>query len=130
MITGFTKKIVVKRAKLNDGLGLMANEMVKGIKNIKFNVWEKVSLDKIMNFRKGALKLNSFYYIFNFVAVYFGTLVPSCIISCIYILTLRNGKTFELSEVYFLISLCSTLIWPSVTIVKSINFFVRAKISI
>lgn len=129
-IGSLTKKLVIKRAKYNDGLGLMANEMVKGIKNIKFNVWEKVSENKIMTYRRGETMLNSIYYIYNFVAVHLGTLIPSCMIACIYILSLRSGKTIELAEVYFLVSLCSTLVHPSVTIVKSINFYIRAMISL
>lgn len=123
------KRLSMRLAKLNDKLGLLAKELVQGIKNIKFNVWEDVSLHNTMKIRKGTLFENSIYYLYNFTAVNFGSLIPSCIISSIYISMRRGNSDFNLSEIYFMISLCSTLAWPSVTIVKSINFFVRAKVS-
>jgi hypothetical protein len=45
--------MLVKKFKFSDGVGMIASEIVKGMKNIKFNVWEDVSIENIMKYRKG-----------------------------------------------------------------------------
>jgi hypothetical protein len=67
--------------------------------------------------------------ILTFIAINFGNLVPTCITASIYISTLRDGTTLDVSEVYFLIALSSTLIGPSITLVKWYNFRVRSNVS-
>lgn len=113
IIMNYAKKFTIARAKYNDGIGLAANEMVKGIKNIKFNVWEYVSLEKIMTLRRGEADQTKKFNLLMFSSNNLTTIIPSVIISSIYIATTNNEKRFTLPEVFFMISLCSMLIGPS-----------------
>jgi hypothetical protein len=44
---------LVKKVKFSDGIGRNVSEFVKGMKNIKFNVWEDVSVENVMKYRRG-----------------------------------------------------------------------------
>jgi ABC-type multidrug transport system fused ATPase/permease subunit len=124
-----SQRMVVKKLKYSDQIGQRATEIVKGMKNIKFNVWENVSVKSIMSYRKGELKINSFYLILIFIAINFGNLVPTCITASIYVSSLRDGISLNVSEVYFLLALTSTLVSPSVNLVKWYNFKIRSDVS-
>lgn len=58
-LSEIAKTFMVRKAKFTDSLGVIISEMIKGIKNIKFNVWEEVSLEKIMALRQGEAKMKS-----------------------------------------------------------------------
>lgn len=114
ILSNMTKPYLVRKSKLTDSIGVAATEMVKGMKNIKFNTWEKVSFEKIISLRKKEAFLTSIYYILTYVSINIGTIIPSFIVGSIYITRLRNEFTFDTAEVFFLISLSSMLLWPSV----------------
>lgn len=76
---------MIKRTKYSDNLGVLANEIVKGIKNIKFNVWEKISLKKTMEQRRGDGKMNSLYILLNQNINNFSYFVPTLIVASIHI---------------------------------------------
>ena len=129
VIVNYAKQFTIARAKYNDGIGLAANEMVKGMKNIKFNVWEYVSLEKIMNLRRGEADQTRKFNFLMFISANLTTIIPSAIISSIYIMRVSNQEVFTVSEVYFMISLCQMLVGPSTGLVRLLNFRVRSKIS-
>jgi hypothetical protein len=64
-----------------------------------------------------------------FIAINFANLVPACITASIYLCSLRDGISLDVSEVYFLISLASTLTYPSIALVRWYNFKVRSDVS-
>lgn len=76
---------MIKRTKYSDNLGVLANEIVKGIKNIKFNVWEKISLKKTMEQRRGDGKMNSLYILLTQNINNFSYFVPTLIVASIHI---------------------------------------------
>lgn len=121
---------MIKRTKYSDNLGVLANEIVKGIKNIKFNVWEKISLKKTMHERRGDGKMNSWYMLLTQNINNLSYFVPTLIVASIHIVFLRQGKSFTLSEVYFLISICSSLILPSINLTEFVIYGAKQKVSI
>lgn len=129
IIMNYAKHFTIARAKLNDGIGVAANEMVKGMKNIKFNVWEYVSLEKIMTFRRGEADQTKKFNLLMFNSTNLTTIIPSAIVSSIYIMRVSNQENFTISEVFFMISLCQMLVMPSTGLVRLMNFRVRSKIS-
>ena len=108
---------------------MLANEIIKGIKSIKFNVWEKVTQAKVMEARKLESYSYSKFNIIIFIANNIGIMVPYSIIVCIYIFRTNDGETFGLGDVYFLISLCSMLIGPTLMLMRTINSRVRTQLS-
>ena len=130
ILSNMTKPYLMKKSKLTDSIGVAASEMVKGMKNIKFNTLEQVSFERVMDLRKKEAYLTSIYYILTYVSINIGTIIPSFIVGSIYIARTRNGYTFDTAEVFFLISLSSMLLWPSVQLVKMFNFYIRQRVSI
>ena len=60
----------------------------------------------------------------------FSYFVPSLIVASIHIAFTREGESFSLSEVYFLISICSSLILPSINLTEFVIYGAKNKVSI
>ena len=130
IFTEIGKHFMIKRTRFSDSLGVLANEIVKGIKNIKFNDWEKISLRKIMDVRRGDGKMNSIYLFFTQNIINFSYFVPSLIVASIHIVFTRESKSFSLSEIYFLITISSSLVLPSINLTEFVIYGARQKVSI
>lgn len=128
-LSEIAKIFMVRKAKMADSLGVVISEMIKGIKNIKFNVWEEVSLQKIMGLRKGEAKMKSWFYLFTTSSQQFGVLVPSFIIASMYLVRTRDLYEISVAEVYFLISICSLLVMPTIFIVQYLTELVRSRVT-
>lgn len=129
ILVKFANPLYMRKIRLNDKIGVLANEIIKGIKSIKFNVWEKVTLEKVMDARKDESYSYSKFNIIIFIANNIGIMVPYSIIVCIYIFRTNDGEAFTLGDVYFLISLCSMLIGPTLMLMRTINSRVRTRLS-
>jgi len=86
-------------------------------------------LDKVMEIRKDESFSYSKYNILIFIANNIGIMVPYAIIVSIYIFRTNDGESFSLGDVYFLISLCSMLIGPTLMLMRTINSRVRTRLS-
>ena len=91
IIIKIANPLYMRKIRLNDKIGVLANEIVKGIKSIKFNVWEKVSLDKVMEIRKDESYSYSKFNILIFITNNIGIMVPYAIIVSIYIFRTNDG---------------------------------------
>lgn len=70
------KNVFQPRAKINDRMGSYINEMIKGMRSIKFYGWEFNSLEKIMEYRKAAMNLNFVGYTLNSFMSYLSPMFP------------------------------------------------------
>ena len=82
-----------------------------------------------MGIRKEESISLSKYNILTFLANNIGVMVPFAIIASIYIFRMKDGLEFSLGEVYFLISLCSMLMSPTLTIMSAVSWWVKSSLS-
>lgn len=108
------------RARIYDQMGTYINEMIKGIKSIKFNGWELISLDKIMGFRTAGMHLSFLFFNIQMFMSYLSHLFPSMTtLVILWYVQAYSGMT--LAESYFLVGITSLLYYPGRMIVTALN---------
>ena len=109
-----------QRAKLYDQLGTYINETIKGIKSIKFNGWEDLSLTKIMELRTAGQALTKIFFTIHTFMSYVANLFPPVTTLIIIWYTMSTiGMTLPSS--YFLASITSLLFYPGKTVVTGLD---------
>jgi ABC-type bacteriocin/lantibiotic exporter with double-glycine peptidase domain len=108
-------------------MGSFINEMIKGIKNIKFNGLELNSLQKIMEFRKAGMFRTFLFFNINMFMSYLSHLFPS-ITTLIIIWYVVKNSNMTIAESYFLVSITSLLFYPGRMIVTALNTYSSAKV--
>lgn len=111
-ISKYNSLASIKANECASDLNKVIDQLIAGMKHVKFNGWEDIIQEKIM----GHKHATSFYHLFRFgiqfVLIIIATMTPYIIIYVL-ILSLRftDGR-FDLPEAYFLISLVSIINFP------------------
>ena len=107
-------------------MGKKIDEMVKGIKEIKYNGWEQIIFRNIQRLRKGQVYFNMLFFWLHFSLVYLTFTAPIFIA----FIVLWGHNTFigemELAQAYFLISLCTITMYPLRIITNGLNVALTA----
>jgi ATP-binding cassette subfamily C (CFTR/MRP) protein 4 len=109
-----------QRAKLYDQLGTYINETIKGIKSIKFNGWEDLSLSKIMELRMAGQALTKIFFAIHTFMSYVANLFPP-VTTLIIIWYTISTTNMTLADSYFLASITSLLFYPGKTVVTGLD---------
>ena len=123
------KVVFLKRAKYYDKMGSAITETVKGIKMIKFNALEEVSLKNIMDFRRETTFLTLVFFFLNVGLQLVTQLIPMISSFLIFWVATRN-EPMEVADVYFLVSIVSLVFYTSRMIVVAMNRIAKSRVSL
>lgn len=122
-------KYVKKRKFLCDERGELLDEMIDGIKSVKFNAWERVIKERLTELRKKEENNYFFKFLFNELSVNVNTLMASILAFVSFGLYYRFYGGMSAGKVFALLTLYYNLVKPIRLVVFAVNNYISAKVA-
>ena len=112
-VNKFFRRANLQRMGISDKRVKKINEIIQGIKIIKFNAWESIFQKSVVDMRRGETELIWKTMTLYNIAHSISTLIPTVLGLVVFTLyEIQNGRQLEISRVYKLVTLFNSLLIP------------------
>ena len=130
-INRFTVGMIKRKKELADRRSKFINEVITGIKNIKFQAWEDQVLKKVEAIRSQEVKILQKYITLRLVAIHMSEMAPTiAVLSFFFFYGIVAGNNFGLAESYLVVSFVNQINGPMRMLTMSLDMFSNAGVSL
>lgn len=130
-INKFTSKFIQQKKGLADKRTKFVNEVITGIKNIKFQAWDEQAKKKINDIRGQEVRILRKYISLRILGIHLNDMGSSlAILAFYYFFNIVAGNPFDLGDSYLLISFVAQIYAPMKMMAMSFDMINNASISL
>ncbi|KAM3144194.1 hypothetical protein pb186bvf_003656 [Paramecium bursaria] len=107
----------------------LAQDVIDGIKQLKYLSWEKVFNDKILFHRKNEFRFLSYQKIVDTFSLVFWSSISYILLYIFIVEFINNGKTFQSTNIFTCIALFNLLTFPMTSIPYCVSALISMRVS-